>query len=201
MLVATDISIDRSRRRVLADVSLSLHPGQLSVIAGPNGAGKSTVIKALSGELAVSAGAVTLDGVSIAKLPANALAGRRAVVPQATVLSFPFTVLEVVRLGSSVPGFSALSDDQPALAALAAVELTHLGHRLTPSYRAENGSACTSHAPCASSKQRGPIALGHPFCCWMSPRQISIWPIKCCSSAEPSRKQDQAALLSPSCTI
>jgi iron complex transport system ATP-binding protein len=130
MLVAQCVSIDRGGRRVLSKVSLSFRPGQLAVIAGPNGAGKSTLIKALSGELAVSAGAVTLDGVSIAELPAIALAGRRAVVPQATVLSFPFTVLEVVRLGSSVPGFSAVSDDQPALSALAAVELSHLGHRL-----------------------------------------------------------------------
>ena len=38
------------------------------------------------------------------------MAARRAIVPQSTTLSFPFTVLEVVKLGASVPGF----DQHPA---------------------------------------------------------------------------------------
>ena len=36
------------------------------------------------------------------------LARRRAVVPQASVLTFPFTVLEVTMLGVTVPGFDAV---------------------------------------------------------------------------------------------
>jgi iron complex transport system ATP-binding protein len=129
MLKATNLSIMRGRRRVLSDVSLTFKPGQLTVIAGPNGAGKSTLIKALSGELAPGEGSVTLDGTPLAKLPAGIFAARRAVVPQATVLSFPFTVLEVVRLGSSVPGFGSVGEDATATAALAAVDLSALRHR------------------------------------------------------------------------
>ncbi len=130
MLETAQLAIDRGTRRVLSDVTLAFAPGQLVVIAGPNGAGKSTLIKALSGELSPSQGAVLLDGVALHRMPAAALAARRAVVPQATVLSFPFTVLEVVRLGSSVPGFGHDGHDESAIAALASVDLSHLAHRL-----------------------------------------------------------------------
>jgi iron complex transport system ATP-binding protein len=130
MLETTQLAVDRGTRRVLSGVTLAFAPGRLIVIAGPNGAGKSTLIKALSGELPPAQGAVLLDGVRLHRIPAAALAARRAVVPQATVLSFPFTVLEVVRLGSSVPGFSLKGHDECAIAALASVDLSHLAHRL-----------------------------------------------------------------------
>jgi iron complex transport system ATP-binding protein len=130
MLETRHLAVDRGARCVLSGVSLSFLPGRLAVIAGPNGAGKSTLIKALSGELSPAQGAVYLDGAALHQMPAAALAARRAVVPQATVLSFPFTVLEVVRLGSSVPGFGLDRHDEHAQAALATVDLPHFAQRL-----------------------------------------------------------------------
>jgi iron complex transport system ATP-binding protein len=130
MLETTQLAVSRGARCVLSGVSLSFLPGRLAVIAGPNGAGKSTLIKALSGELPPAHGAVYLDSDALHQMPAAALAARRAVVPQATVLSFPFTVLEVVRLGSSVPGFGFNKNNEHAQAALAAVDLPHFAQRL-----------------------------------------------------------------------
>jgi iron complex transport system ATP-binding protein len=130
MLETMHLAVDRGARRVLSGVSLLFSPGRLAVIAGPNGAGKSTLIKALSGELSAAQGAVYLDGEALHRTPAAALAARRAVVPQATSLSFPFTVLEVVRLGSSVPGFGHDRHDEHAQAALAAIDLPHFAQRL-----------------------------------------------------------------------
>lgn len=105
MLEADAVSFDVVARRLVDSVSLKAHAGKMLAIIGPNGSGKSTLLRMLSGERKPSAGAVRLDGVAIGNIPAAHLAARRAVVPQSTVLSFPFTVLECVMLGITVPGF------------------------------------------------------------------------------------------------
>ena len=125
MLDAANITVERRGRRLLDDVEFQAKAGHVTAIIGPNGAGKSTLLKVLSGELKPDTGAVRLDGVDIKSLGAARLAARRAVVPQATALSFPFTVLEVVMLGTIVPGFG-LADDTArshAHSALDAVDL------------------------------------------------------------------------------
>lgn len=107
MLEARHISVHRGGRRVLGPLSVTLRGGQLTAVCGPNGAGKTTLLKVLSGEIVARDGIVTLDGHSLKTMSAPELARRRAVVPQATSLNFPFTVIEVVQLGASVPGFAA----------------------------------------------------------------------------------------------
>ena len=86
-------------------VSLEVTPGARIAVLGPNGAGKSTLLKVLTGEMAPDAGRVELDGKNLAGLPRAVLARRRAVLPQASVLTFPFTVREVAALGVTVPAF------------------------------------------------------------------------------------------------
>jgi iron complex transport system ATP-binding protein len=105
MLEAHDVSYSVGHRRLVDGVTLRVRPGHVLAVLGPNGSGKSTLLRMLSGERKPSAGCVTLDGATLAELPAAQLAARRAVVPQSTVLSFPFTVLECVMLGMTVPGF------------------------------------------------------------------------------------------------
>ena len=105
MLETRNVSYRVRGRNIVDGVSVALKPGRLSVIIGPNGAGKSTLVKLLTGEVKPSAGDVLLDGKALASFSAQALAARRAVVPQSTHLSFPFTVIEVVLLGAMVPGF------------------------------------------------------------------------------------------------
>jgi iron complex transport system ATP-binding protein len=105
MLEAQGITVERGGRKLLDDVFASVQPGLVTAIVGPNGAGKSTLLKVLAGELKPTSGKVVLDGRSLATFSAAELAARRATVPQSTALSFPFTVIEVVKLGASVPGF------------------------------------------------------------------------------------------------
>jgi iron complex transport system ATP-binding protein len=124
MLSAREITVERGGRPLLVGASVDVHPGRTVAVLGPNGAGKSTLLRALSREWPVARGTVTMDGVDSAGLSAAALARRRAVVPQATAMPFPFTVLGVVMLGATVPGFGLAADTSPALAALAAVGLT-----------------------------------------------------------------------------
>jgi branched-chain amino acid transport system ATP-binding protein len=52
-------------------VSLTVEPGERHAIIGPNGAGKSTLFNLIAGELAPTAGAVSLDGRDITHLPVH----------------------------------------------------------------------------------------------------------------------------------
>lgn len=97
--VAENISIHLGNRPVLTDVSLTIKRGELVIILGPNGAGKSTLLKALTGDLTPQGGRITFDGKPLAEIRPRDLACERAVLSQSTSLNFPFTVLEVVRLG------------------------------------------------------------------------------------------------------
>jgi ATPase subunit of ABC transporter with duplicated ATPase domains len=58
-LRVTDLTIERSGSVILADVSVSLGPGDRIGLVGPNGAGKTTLLRVLAGELEPSAGSVT----------------------------------------------------------------------------------------------------------------------------------------------
>lgn len=132
MLRADAIVLERRGRRILNGIDLEIAPGRVTAIIGPNGAGKSMFLKVLAGELTPASGAVLLDGRDLRTLSPAALARRRAVVPQATSLSFPFTVIEVVRLGASVPGFGGneMRAHRIADQALQAVDLEGFATRL-----------------------------------------------------------------------
>jgi iron complex transport system ATP-binding protein len=116
MLEACGVSYSAGPKPLLVEVNIAARPGSVTVLIGPNGAGKSTLLRILSGELKPSAGDVRLDGELLNTIPPGYLAQRRAVVPQASALAFPFTALEVAMLGATVPGFQ-LDDTQSRCAA------------------------------------------------------------------------------------
>jgi iron complex transport system ATP-binding protein len=132
MLEAHGITVERSGRKLLDDVSIEIAPARVTAIVGPNGAGKSTLIKVLAGETVATHGDVLLDGRNLKTFRAAELAARRAIVPQSTFLSFPFSVIEVVKLGASVPGFDQNPEHSARIAedALADVGLTDFRDRL-----------------------------------------------------------------------
>jgi len=105
MLQARKATFEVAGKRLVDEADLEISPGRVVSIVGPNGAGKSTLLKLLSGEIHPTDGAILLEGRDLRDVAAGELARRRAVVSQSTVLSFPFTVLEVALLGASVPGF------------------------------------------------------------------------------------------------
>jgi len=51
--------------RVLEDIDLDVHEGELVCILGPSGCGKSTLLNIVAGFLAPTAGSVTIDGESV----------------------------------------------------------------------------------------------------------------------------------------
>src|SRR6476646_10112039 len=96
MLEARDVTIKYDERVAVANVSVTLAPGEITALIGPNGAGKSTFLRALNGQVRRSAGVVLLEGEPIDKLSRRTIGRRIAVVAQEAELRFPVTVLEFV---------------------------------------------------------------------------------------------------------
>lgn len=125
MIEARNATFEVNGCRLVEDIDLMLPPGTFLALVGPNGAGKSTLLRLFAGEIAPTSGSVLIDGREMRTLKPVELARRRAVVAQSTALSFPFTVLEVVLLGATVPGF-APADARTERAAIAAIRTVGL---------------------------------------------------------------------------
>jgi polar amino acid transport system ATP-binding protein len=50
---------------VLSDISLAVDPGEVCCIIGPSGSGKSTVLRCINRLVAIDAGEIVVDGVSV----------------------------------------------------------------------------------------------------------------------------------------
>ncbi|ASY57495.1 heme ABC transporter ATP-binding protein [Sinorhizobium sp. CCBAU 05631] len=130
MIRASDLSARLAGRPVLHGVSFEAVPGRMTAIVGPNGSGKTTTLKAISGELHLSKGKVTINNHDIARLKPFELALKRGVLPQSTVISFPFTVREIVGLGLSTGGADIAGSGRTVDEALEAVDLAGFSGRL-----------------------------------------------------------------------
>jgi iron complex transport system ATP-binding protein len=123
VIAARDLRVRLGRKEVLHGVDFAARPGEVTVIVGPNGSGKTTLMRALTGEVDYT-GRVEIGGRDIRAARGWELAARRAVLPQATTLAFPFTVAEVVRMGL----MTGAHGDDPTLPARALAEVGLAGH-------------------------------------------------------------------------
>jgi iron complex transport system ATP-binding protein len=124
---AANITVRRSGRAIVDDVSFALEDGGFVAVVGANGAGKSTLLSVLAGLLKPDAGEVTLDGAPLAGFDRRELARRRAYLPQNPRAEWPIAVERLVALGLTpyLPAFGALEGGlEPRLTeALAACDL------------------------------------------------------------------------------
>lgn len=112
-LEASGVTVRRSGRPVVRDVTFGAAPGELVALVGPNGAGKSTLLGALAGDLPPDAGRVSLHGQDVRRLSATVLARRRAVLLQQHAIAFPFLVRDVVAMGRAPwAGTPRAADDE-----------------------------------------------------------------------------------------
>src|SRR5262245_21243445 len=136
MLEARNLTVAYDHRIAVADLTLSLKPGEITAIIGPNGAGKSTLLKSLNGQVRPSSGTIVLDGQPIERLNRRSSSRRIAVVAQEAELRFPVTVLEFVLGGrfawatNAGWGWETERDLQVAEAVLRESELSELSGRL-----------------------------------------------------------------------
>ncbi|UFI03294.1 heme ABC transporter ATP-binding protein [Roseibium aggregatum] len=97
-LVVGQVSVSAGKTRIVQDLSFHAKAGEVLAIIGPSGSGKTTLMKAMTGELPYSGG-ITLAGLEVGGLSPEVLAAMRGVLPQASQISFPLNVAEVVGLG------------------------------------------------------------------------------------------------------
>ncbi|CAM3462477.1 sugar ABC transporter ATP-binding protein [Isoptericola cucumis] len=127
------ITVERGGVRVLDDVDLTLHPGEVHAIMGENGAGKSTLIGALTGTVPIVSGDVLVDGA--ARTPTSVAQSRAegiATVFQESHLSPHLTVAENVMIGHEVRrwfGIDWAANRERASAALATLGIEDVDPR------------------------------------------------------------------------
>jgi iron complex transport system ATP-binding protein len=89
VIVTRELTKLFGRTKAVDSVTMEVRAGDRYGLLGPNGSGKSTLLAALCRLLTPSAGAVLLDGASIARMPTKvrarhlALVGQSATIPEA----------------------------------------------------------------------------------------------------------------------
>lgn len=130
-LRAHELSVRLGGNTIVEDISLGVRPGEFLAVVGPSGAGKSTLLGALSGELREESGQVKLDDRALHRWRLDALARRRALLPQSPALTFPFPVIDVVLMGRQPLNEGRVSrvDEVIARDCLRLVGIEHLAER------------------------------------------------------------------------
>jgi iron complex transport system ATP-binding protein len=111
---------------LVSDVSFSVNTGEIVSIIGSNGAGKSTLIKAISGDVALQSGEILLCGKPLSQWQDNIRAKHIAVLPQMSVLNFPFKVEEVVALSRIPHDTGSTIDNDIVVEAIDMLDIRHL---------------------------------------------------------------------------
>lgn len=133
LLEIENVSVELKNRRsnsshsiLVNSVSCHVDAGEVMAIIGPNGAGKSTLLNAISGDSEFS-GRIEINGIeSEPKLRARQI----AVLPQLSLLNFPYRVSEVVGLARIPHDTGRQRDDEIVQEALTLMDISFLSDRL-----------------------------------------------------------------------
>ena len=132
MLKIQNLSVSYGPRKILHEVSLNVHSGEVLALIGPNGAGKSTLIRAASGVIPYT-GQIRTNGDELAALSHVQRARYIATVPQAVSLPPAYTVWETVLFGRTpylgFLGQASRTDEEVARQALGRVSALPLTDR------------------------------------------------------------------------
>ena len=116
------------------DINFELHPGEILSVLGPNGAGKTTMLKCMMGLLKWEKGETLLDGKPISEMSNKELWKTIGYVPQASRMTFSYSILDLVTMGRAVyiGAFNQPSkeDKRLAIEALELVGIAHLAEKL-----------------------------------------------------------------------
>jgi ATP-binding cassette, subfamily C, bacterial CydD len=136
----------------LAELSLSISPGELVMLTGPSGAGKTTVLQLLLRFTEPSSGAIRVGGTDLAAVPAGAWRAQIAWVPQQPRL-FGGSVADNIALGQPGVSRAAVEDAARLAGAAAFIEALPRGYDTPLGERAAELSA----------GQRQQLALARAF--------------------------------------
>jgi iron complex transport system ATP-binding protein len=132
-LEADALRLAYDERVIVDDLSVTIPPGQITVIVGANACGKSTLLRGLARLLRPKGGEVVLDGHDIHRLPTKEVATRLGILPQQPIAPEGITVGDLVARGRHphqrwLRQFS-VEDEAAVVAALRATEIEDLADR------------------------------------------------------------------------
>ena len=99
MIEIKHLSVERDKRTIVNNFSATIAPGSITAITGPNGCGKSTLAQAISGDLKIQSGQITLAGRELQTITLEEQAELRSVVEQNRNYWLSFTAREVISMG------------------------------------------------------------------------------------------------------
>jgi len=89
--------------KVLWDVNLEVHQGEIVTVVGANGAGKSTTLKNISRLVRPTSGTITFDGKDLSRMHSHDVVEAGLIqVPEGRRIFPEMTVMENLRMGSYV---------------------------------------------------------------------------------------------------
>lgn len=132
LLQVTSVGVQIEGAQLLSDISLDVNAGEVLAIIGPNGSGKTTLLRAMVAEQALSTGSVSFRGKAITDWHSRELAQSLAVLPQKSVLNFPFTGREVVALARTPHNTGQKIDQRIVNQVLDYLDAGYLADRLYP---------------------------------------------------------------------
>ena len=99
LLEINSIFLKIKNKLILNDISLHIESGDMISIIGPNGSGKTTLLRTISNEIPVSDGKIEFMNKNILDWGLNEYANKKAVLSQSNNLVFPFSVIDIVKMG------------------------------------------------------------------------------------------------------
>lgn len=98
-LILKNIDFSYDGLSVIQDVSFMVRPGEILGIIGPNGSGKTTLLNIICGVLKPNSGDIFIQDKNVKEIPRKELYQILAIVPQDSITSFNYTVLDIVLMG------------------------------------------------------------------------------------------------------
>lgn len=126
VLSITQLNVTAWGTSLLEGINLEVEAGNILSIIGPNGAGKTTLLNTIRNSIQPTSGQVLLSGVKINQWANAELAKHFAVLPQQSLLNFPFAVEEVVSLGRIPHSSGNLVDGKIVEEVANLLDITHL---------------------------------------------------------------------------
>lgn len=130
LLTLKNGTFNYGNQTIFKDLDFSVNRGDVLCILGANGCGKTTLLRCLNGALRLKTGHVLLEGRDVSAMGAIEISRKMGFVFQEHSAPFPFTVLEVARMGRApylgLFSHPALRDNLLAEQALDMVGMLHL---------------------------------------------------------------------------
>jgi iron complex transport system ATP-binding protein len=173
---ADNLSAQRGGRRVLANLTFAVRPGEFIALLGLNGAGKSTLLETLAGVLEGYSGSCLIGSRELRAYTRRELSRVVSFLPQGQLDSSRFSVRQVVAMGRFPysAGWTESPEDRRAITT--ALDSCQCGHLADRRFGALSGGERQRALLAAAMAQETPIlALDEPSAHADPPLQAAIF--------------------------